>query len=174
MIYSLVVRITEKIPRIKDLIKRLKNDNKFRLDCGFLLSDAVPSEVSYSRMLTKISEKPVFEQVKETLLLQAITQGFLDDDTVAIEATHIEARDQAPSKEEKHKPAPKKRGRKSKAELEKWLQEKAEQEAKFSLYKKKIEAQLDVSLNELRSLAPLDPKWGVKKNSESQIFYVKY
>ena len=37
MIYSLVARITERIPTIKDLVKRLKNDYIFRLDCGFLL-----------------------------------------------------------------------------------------------------------------------------------------
>ena len=171
MIYSLVARITERIPTIKDLVKRLKNDYIFRLDCGFLLSDSVPSEASYSRMLTKISEKNVLEKVSEALLLQAISEGFIHDQTVAIDATHIEARDQAPSKEEKPKSKPKKRGRKSKAEHERWLEEKAEQEAKLSLYEKPIAAQLEVSLNELRSLAPLDPKWGVKKNSEGKNAY---
>jgi transposase len=39
MVYSLVARITERIPTIK----HLKNDYIFRLDCGFLLSDGVPS-----------------------------------------------------------------------------------------------------------------------------------
>lgn len=42
MIYSLVARITERIPTIKDLIKRIENDNIFRLDCGFLFSDEIP------------------------------------------------------------------------------------------------------------------------------------
>ncbi len=57
MIYSLVARKLERIPTIKDLIKRLKHDYMFRLDCGFLLSDAIPSEASYSRMLPKIAGK---------------------------------------------------------------------------------------------------------------------
>ena len=35
MIYSLVARITEHIPFIKDLIKRLKHDMIFRLECVF-------------------------------------------------------------------------------------------------------------------------------------------
>ncbi|GBF12464.1 hypothetical protein HK1_02530 [Tepidibacillus sp. HK-1] len=35
MIYSLIARITERIPFTKDLVKRLKNDIVFRLDCGF-------------------------------------------------------------------------------------------------------------------------------------------
>ena len=64
MIYSLVARITERIPFIKDLVKRLKNDMIFRLDCGFLVSDSVPSEAAYSRMMTIISESNVLEEVQ--------------------------------------------------------------------------------------------------------------
>ncbi|GBF11215.1 hypothetical protein HK1_01239 [Tepidibacillus sp. HK-1] len=51
MIYALIARITERIPFIKDLVKRLKNDIVFRLDCGFLVSDSVPSEVAFSVMI---------------------------------------------------------------------------------------------------------------------------
>lgn len=175
MIYSLVARVLERIPTIKDLIKRLKHDYMFRLDCGFLLSDAIPSEASYSRMLTKIAESPVLERVQETLILQAMTEGFITDDTIAIDATHIEARDQAPSKEEKPKPESKKRGHKSKEEQEKWLQEQAEREAALPIFEKKIEAQLVVPLAELRSAVPLDPKWGIKKNSEGKnVFWFGY
>ncbi|MFC0560517.1 transposase, partial [Halalkalibacter alkalisediminis] len=111
MIYSLAARIIEHIPTIKDLIRRLKHDYMFRLDCGFLLSDAIPSEASYSRMITKLEESDVLERVQETQILQAIIEGFVMDETIAIDATHIEARDQAPVKEEKAKPEPKKRGR---------------------------------------------------------------
>jgi transposase len=92
MIYSLIARITERIPMIKDLIKRLKNDFIFRLDCGFLMSDAIPSESYYSRMIAKISETNALEQVQENLIIQAISEGFVPDNTVAIDATHIEAR----------------------------------------------------------------------------------
>ncbi|HHW38411.1 MAG TPA: transposase, partial [Bacillales bacterium] len=149
MIYSLVARLTERIPFIKDLVKRLKPDMIFRLDCGFLVSDSVPSEAAYSRMVTLISESNVLEKVQEMILHQAITEGFISDDTVAIDATHFEARDQAPPKEEKIKTEPKKRGRKSKAEQEQWLIQQAELEATQSIFEKKIEAQLDVTLDEL-------------------------
>jgi transposase len=114
MIYSLVARISERIPFIKDLVKRLKNDMIFRLDCGFLVSDSIPSEASSSRMITIISESNVLEEVQEVLLHQAITEGFISDDTVAIDATHFEAKDQAPPKGENPKTQPKKRGCKSK------------------------------------------------------------
>lgn len=53
--------------------------------------------------------------------------------------------------------------------------DKAEKEANFPLYEKKIEAQLDVSLAELRSEVPQDPKLGVKKNSEGKnVFWFGY
>lgn len=175
MIYSLVARISERIPTIKDLVKRLNNDMIFRLDCGFLVSDSVPSEAAYSRMTTIICESNVLEEVQETLLHQAITEGFITDDTVAVDATHFEAKDQAPPKEEKTKIEPKKRGRKSKEEREQWLIEKAKREANLPLFEKKIEDQLDVSLDELRAAIPQDPQWGVKKNSEGKnVFWYGY
>lgn len=36
----------------KDLIQRLKNDYNFSFDCGFLFSYTIPSESSYSCMVT--------------------------------------------------------------------------------------------------------------------------
>jgi transposase len=175
MIYSLVARLTERIPFIKDLVKRLKHDMILRLECGFLVSDSVPSEAAYSRMITVISESNVLEKVNETLLHQAISEGFINDDTVAINATHFEAKDQAPSKEERPRTKPKKRGRKSKKEREQWLLEKAELEVNLPLFEKKIEDQLEVPLAVLRAEIPQDPQWGVKKNSEGKnVFWYCY
>src|SRR5690606_28168032 len=126
-------------------------------------------------MITIISESNVLEEVQEILIHQAITEGFITDDTVAIDATHFEAKDQAPPKEEQPKIEPKKRGRKSKEEREQWMIEKAEREASLPLFEKKIEDQLDVPLAELRSEIPEDPQWGVKKNSEGKnVFWYGY
>jgi transposase len=175
MIYSLVARITERIPFIKDLVRRLKHDMIFRLDCGFLVSDSIPSEAAYSRMVTILSESDVLEKAKGTLLHQAISEGFVDDDTAAIDATHFLAKDAAPPKEEQPKREPKKRGRKSKEEREQWLIKKAEQEANLPLFEKKIEEQLAVPLAVLRAEIPQDPQWGVKKNSEGKnVFWYGY
>ena len=142
---------------IKDLIKRLKNDIAFKLNCGFLVSDTVPSEASYSRLITQLEKSNILEKELENVVLQAIEEGFITDDTVAIDATHFEARDQAPQKEDKPKPEPKKRGRKPKEERDEWLKEQAEQAANLPLYDKKIEVQLDTTLDELRSEMSLDP-----------------
>lgn len=168
MIISIFVRYVERIPTIKDLIKRLNQDIAFKLNCGFLVSDSVPSEASYSRLLTKLTQSNILEKVQGQIVEQAIEEGFIIDDTIAIDATHFEARDQAPAKEEKAKPEPKKRGRKPKKERDQWLKEQAEKEASLPLYEKKIVAQLDASLGDLREGVPQEPKWGIKKNSDGK------
>src|SRR5699024_3482932 len=113
MIISTFERYIERIPTIKDLVKRLHDDIAFKLNCGFLVSDAIQSEVSYSRLITQLEEEEILER-------------------------------------------------------EQWLKEQAEKEANLPLYDKKIEAQLDISLAELRTEVPMNPKWGVKKNSEGK------
>ncbi|WP_257009838.1 transposase, partial [Evansella halocellulosilytica] len=176
MIQALVVRLVERIPEIQLLIKRLNSDLKFKIDCGFLVSDPVPSEASFSRMITKIKDTNVLEEVNSQIVLDAIQEEFITNSNIAIDSGHFEARDQAPSKkEEKPKPEPKKRGRKSKAEREQWLKEKEAMEASLSIFEKKIEDQLDVSYDELHGQLPLDPAWGVKKNSEGKnVFWYGY
>lgn len=116
MVYSLIARVVERLTTAKDLVKRLGNDPFFRCDCGFLHSDTVPSEVSYSRMIGMISESNMMARVHDELLLLAIEEGHISKENIAIDATHFEARVRAWASEKKDKPAPKKRGRKHKAE----------------------------------------------------------
>jgi transposase len=168
MIYALVVRILERIPTIKDLIKRLTQDFMFRLDCGFLFSDRIPSEASFSRFTTKLSESNALESVQEALLLQAIQEGFIHDVAVAIDATHFESRDRSTPQVKKTTREPKKRGRKPKTEQEAFKLEVQEKESQQSIYEKKIEDQLPIPLEALRAEVPLEPNWGIKKNSEGK------
>lgn len=168
MIFALVARIVERIPTIKDLVKRLRHDFMFHLECGFMFSDRIPSEASFSRFTQKLSESNALEMVQETLLLQAIQENFIHDDVVSIDATHFESRDRSTPQEKKSKPQPKKRGRKSKAEQEALQIEKQEQENQKTIYEKTIEDQLDISLETLRTDVPIQPNWGIKKNSEGK------
>lgn len=124
MIQSLIIRIVERIPTIKDLVKRLVHDPLFRFDCGFLVSDVVPSESSYSRMIQVISESDVLDKMNDTLI--KMLEGFLHDEHVAIDASHFEARDAFTPSEKKAPKTPKKRGRKTKAERAVWLSEQVE------------------------------------------------
>ena len=175
MIYSLIARILERIPTIKDLIRRLREDILFRLDCGFMLSDSIPSEASYSRLIQKISQSNVLEQMQQQVISHALQEGFICDDTIAIDATHVVARDQAPKKQVKEKPVPKKRGRKSKEEHAIWLEQKKAEEASKTIYQREIADQLTASYEQLSQQMPLDPQWGIKKNSEqNNVFWYGY
>uniref|UniRef100_UPI0028A646F2 transposase n=1 Tax=Litoribacterium kuwaitense TaxID=1398745 RepID=UPI0028A646F2 len=80
MVYSLIARVVERIVTMKDLVKRLKRDPIFRYDCGFLHSDQIPSEASYSRMITTISESDVMEQIHDELVLLAIDEGHISEE----------------------------------------------------------------------------------------------
>ena len=92
MIISLFVRYIERIPTKKDLIKRLEDDIAFKLNCGFLVSDDVPSESSYSRLVTKLEETNILEKELEKVILQAIKEGYITDDTIVTNYS-LEARD---------------------------------------------------------------------------------
>lgn len=125
MIVSYFIRYVERIPTIADLVKRLERDLAFKLNCGFKVSDSIPSESSYSRLLTKLSDSDILERSQKAVIHIAISEGFITDDTVAIDATHFEARDQAPPKEKEQKQEQKKRGRKTKEERPQWLEKQA-------------------------------------------------
>lgn len=175
MLVSLFVRVMERIPTVKDLRKRLTRSVEFSMHCGFTGSDRIPSESSYSRMIRKLQGSAVFQETQKELIRQAFQEGFLDAAVVAIDATHIEARDRRPEKQatddsnELPTEIPKKkRGRKSKEERKQWLQEHLKLEANRPLFEKKVEEQLPYSFAELDEQIPLAPEWGVKKNSEGK------
>ncbi|WP_054954666.1 IS1182 family transposase [Paenibacillus dakarensis] len=170
MVYSLIAGIIERIPTIKDLLKRLREDVLFRFDCGFSLAESIPSASTYSRLIQKLSQSDALEEVSQNVVKHAFEEGFILDDTVAIDATHIEARDRAPKKQEQEKKptVPKKRGRKPKQEREAWLLQKQQEEQQKSIYEKKIADQLDVPYKTLREQMPIAPEWGVKCNSEGK------
>ncbi|QUG40597.1 transposase [Psychrobacillus sp. INOP01] len=77
MIYALVMRIHEGIPNIKLLVKRLILDILFRLDCRILLSDQTLSNASFSRLIGKLSESQILEEERDSVILQAIEEGFV-------------------------------------------------------------------------------------------------
>jgi len=166
MIQSLIVRIVERIPTIKDLVKRLINDPLFRFDCGFLVSDSVSSEASYSRMIDVISQSTILDDMQDALIHQAFLEGHLSDEHLAIDATHFESRYASKPSEKKERST--KRGRKSKEEHATWLAEQAKIEANRTTYEKKIEHQLDTPREILWADAPIAPQWGIKKNSDGK------
>jgi transposase len=204
MIYSLFIRIVERMPFIKDLVTRLRTSEEFRYHCHFTGSDATPSEAAYSRLIHRLQGLSVFQESHDSLIYQAFQEGFVKGTHTAVDATHVEARDAAnPAKKRSRKkkkltqppmeqveliidppqeetlapePAkPKKRGRKKKAEREQWLQEQAEIEAHKTVFEKTLEQLLPLTHEEIEAETPLDPTWGTKKNTDNKkIFWYGY
>lgn len=53
--------------RFKDLIKRLHDDIAFKINCGFPVSDSIPTEASYSRLIAKLIECNILEKELENV-----------------------------------------------------------------------------------------------------------
>lgn len=204
MIYSLFIRIVERMPFIKDLVTRLQTSVEFRYHCRFTGSDAIPSEAAYSRLIRKLQKSSVFQDSHDSLIVQAYQEGFFDAAHVAVDATHVEARDAAnpakrrsrkknahqkptveqqellPTETKEAEPSaesakPKKRGRKSKEEREQWLLEQAEIEAQKTIFEKTLEQLLPLTHGEIEAETPLEPTWGTKKNTDNKkIFWYGY
>jgi transposase len=136
--------------------------------------ERIPSEASYTRLIQKLQKSQVFQQSQEVLVQQAFQEGFIDASVIAMDATHVEARDRQPEKKKDDtdqlatEPPKKKRGRKSKGERDQWLKEQLELEENRPLFEKKVEVQLPYGYDELVKEIPLTPAWGVKKNSEGE------
>lgn len=204
MIYSLFIRIVERMPFIKDLVTRLNTSEEFRYHCHFTGSDATPSEAAYSRLIHRLQGLSVFGDSHDRLVYQAFQEGFIGGSHVAVDATHVEARDAAnPAKKRSRKKdgapksaieqmemeiekpkeespvsepiKPKKRGRKKKEEREQWLLEQAEIEAQKTVFEKTLEQLLPLTHEEIKAETPLDPTWGTKKNTDNKkIFWFGY
>jgi transposase len=197
MIYSLFIRIVERMPCISDLVKRLKSSEEFRYTCRFTGSDSTPSKSAYSRLIAKLQGLSLFEQCHDKLIKQAYEEGFIDGKYISIDATHIDARDaiyEAKQRSGKTKkgierikqgelaglefkaevsvPTPekaplKKRGRKKKTEREQWLREQEEIEANKTVMEKSMIQLLDHTAEDIVKEVPVNPAWGTKKNTKN-------
>lgn len=190
MIYSLVIAKMERIPFVKDIIRLLSSNAEFRRLCRFTDSDRIPSEASYSRLITKLHQCGVLSDVQDQLVNQSIAEGFISGETLAVDSSHIKAWDRNPKldKNKKDEPAaetkqpdlvkkdsclpavltppskPKrsKRGPVPKAEAEAWRQKVESYEATLSWFERSVEAMLPATYEELIAEMPQYPSTGAK------------
>ena len=105
MVYSLFIRVVERMPFVKDVVHRLQTSEEFRYHCRFTGSDTIPGETAYSRLFADLKGLPVFQELHDKLVTQAYEEGFIHGSKVAVDATHIEARDASlPARSRKSKP----------------------------------------------------------------------
>ncbi len=93
VIRSIMARFYEKIDTQKALISRLNSDLRFKLSLGFLYSEPVPSEATYSRVMKTLSQNLELLEEINVDFLQIIQDEFdIFEENVAYDATAIEAR----------------------------------------------------------------------------------
>ncbi|MBW7475981.1 transposase [Paenibacillus oenotherae] len=97
MIYALFIGKMEHIRFTKDLIYRLRKDVEFRACCRFTDSEPIPSEASFSRLITKLERTNILAEIQDFIVDQAITEGFLSGETLALDSSHIEAFERNPN-----------------------------------------------------------------------------
>jgi len=93
MIYSLLIAKMERMEFVKDIIRRLRTSEEFRLQCRFTGSDRLPSEASYSRLIKSLEQRGVLEKIQDLLVQEAVHEGFITGTHLAVDSSPLEAWD---------------------------------------------------------------------------------
>ena len=190
MIYSLLIGRLENMDHVKHIIARINSSEEFRYWCQFRGSDRVPSEASYSRLCKALAESGVLEAVQLQLVKQAMAEGFIGNEALAIDSTYIvswknkpddpkpasdpalfEMNSEVPAKKMENPKKKYSRGRPSKAEAAKRKAEREAYEASLPLFERKTEEHLKCSYEELRDVIPTGPTRSAKNGSDGRLFY---
>jgi transposase len=95
---AFLVQQIEKIPTRADLVSKIDRSPYLRYVCGFSTTGRVPSEATFSRYYSKLSETDGLELLMNDLLDQSIELNLLDTDTMAVDASKLEAYERAKPK----------------------------------------------------------------------------
>jgi transposase len=95
MLYAMVARIVEKIPTVKALCDRLRDDVRFRYNCGFDPYQPPPSQATFTRFMKQLEETGIADLLFQQQRDKAMELGFIQEENIAIGATHVEAYEKA-------------------------------------------------------------------------------
>ncbi|MPM76036.1 IS1182 family transposase ISDre5 [bioreactor metagenome] len=98
MLNALIAMQVEQIKYRKQLVDRLVHDPVFRYNCGFSVLDRTPSEASFSRFFTKISETKELEECFINIVKQVKELGIITGNNLAIDSTKIDSYERAKPK----------------------------------------------------------------------------
>lgn len=98
IIRALLAQQIEQIPTRAALVRRLVTDPVFRYVCGFNVIGKVPSEATFSRYYSILSQTDYLERVYLGLVNRAIQLGLMETDVVAIDATDLTSYERAKPK----------------------------------------------------------------------------
>ena len=160
-----VLKSVYDLPTTKVLIENLIGNSTWRQLCGWEYASQVPSEATFSRAFAELSETQLLGLMHGTVVLENYKDklvGHASTDSTAIVGREKACRKNKPKKDRK----PKKRGRKSKAELAA-LKEQELADVKT----RRLELQPYRSLEENLADLPMGCDWGGKQNSKGKTEY---
>lgn len=160
-----VLKSVYDLPTTKVLIENLIGNSTWRQLCGWEYASQVPSEATFSRAFAELSETQLLGLMHGTVVMENYKDklvGHASTDSTAIVGREKACRKNKPKKDRK----PKKRGRKSKAELAA-LKEQELADVKT----RRLELQPYRSLEENLADLPMGCDWGGKQNSKGKTEY---
>ena len=79
------------IPTVTSLVERMKSDLLFCYDCGFSMTQSVPSSATFSRFFQKITDTEGLQELFSSLVDTACADDLIAGEVVAIDASAIDA-----------------------------------------------------------------------------------
>lgn len=153
------------LPTTKVLIENLKGNSSWRQLCVWEYSSQVPLEATFSRAFKEFSELNLLDKIHDAVVKENYQDklvGHASTDSTAINGREKACRKNTPKKNRK----PKKRGRKSKAELA-VMKDQDLAEVKT----RRLEIQPERSIEENLADLPQGCDWGGKQNSKGKTEY---
>ncbi len=89
LLYAKIAMQIERIPTVKDLVKKLKENPILRYNCGFEVLGNVPSESTFSRFMDKLSESDELSALFRKIVLQAKALGVIDGCNGSLDSTKL-------------------------------------------------------------------------------------
>ena len=159
IVRSFIAKHVYNLPTTRDLIDRLKTDNRLRRICGWESMRHVPSESTFSRAFAEFSSTNLPVRAHEALIKNAYKNEIVGH--VSRDAAAIEAREKPKSvhtdKEDSAKPIVKKKKTKGRPKAG---------EARPEQEPTRIQKQLTMTLAEMINGLPKDCDRGTKRNSK--------
>ena len=89
LLYAFIAMQIERIPTVKDLVKKLRENPVLRYNCGFDVLGKVPSESTFSRFMNKLSVSEELSNLFKETVMKARDLGIIDGSNVSIDATKL-------------------------------------------------------------------------------------
>lgn len=89
LLCALIAMQIERIPKVNALVRKLQENPVFRYNCGFDVLGSVPSESTFSRFMSKLSNSEELSTLFKDVVLQAKALGIIDGSNVSIDSTKL-------------------------------------------------------------------------------------